>query len=98
MHSTLNTPREGHADLQDKYDAFSHTTSQKLATQAAELTVPEVKSSPPPPRRTKQLRLSAPKLSLCNLHPVLPPSRRATSRDTKPKRQAASVLRAGLTR
>lgn len=101
MRSTLSTLQEGHANLQDKYDAFSHTTSQKLAIQAAELTAPEVKSSPSPPRRTrrtKQLRLSAPKLSLCNLHSVLPPSRRATSRDTNPKRQAASMLRAELTR
>ena len=33
----MNALQEDHADLQDKYDALSHTTSQKLATQAAEL-------------------------------------------------------------
>ncbi|KAH9957583.1 hypothetical protein BC827DRAFT_1224448 [Russula dissimulans] len=38
LRSALGTLQEEHADLQDKYDALSHTTSQKLATQAAELT------------------------------------------------------------
>jgi hypothetical protein len=37
----LNALKEDHADLQDKYDALSHTTSQKLANQAAELTAHE---------------------------------------------------------
>jgi len=37
----LNALQEDHADLQDKYDALSHTTSQKLATQTAELTARE---------------------------------------------------------
>ena len=37
----MSTLQEDHADLQDKYDALSHTTTQKLATQAAELTARE---------------------------------------------------------
>jgi mitotic spindle assembly checkpoint protein MAD1 len=38
LRSALGTLQEEHSDLQDKYDALSHATSQKLATQAAELT------------------------------------------------------------
>ena len=37
----MNALQEDHADLQDKFDALSHTTSQKLAIQAAELTARE---------------------------------------------------------
>lgn len=37
----MNTLQEDHADLQDKYDSLSHTTTQKLAVQAAELTARE---------------------------------------------------------
>ena len=37
LRSALNTLQEDHADLQDKYDSLSHTTTQKLAVQAAEL-------------------------------------------------------------
>lgn len=37
----MNTLQEDHADLQDKYDSLSHTTTQKLAAQAAELTARE---------------------------------------------------------
>jgi mitotic spindle assembly checkpoint protein MAD1 len=37
----LSTLEEGHADLQDKYDSLTHTTTQKLAAQAAELTARE---------------------------------------------------------
>jgi len=37
LRSALGTLQEEHADLQDKHDALSHATSQKLATQAAEL-------------------------------------------------------------
>ena len=33
--------QEDHADLQDKYDTLSHTTTQKSATQSAELTARE---------------------------------------------------------
>ena len=38
LRSELSTLREDYADLQDKLDALSHSTSQKLAVQAAELT------------------------------------------------------------
>ncbi|KAH9021777.1 MAD-domain-containing protein [Lactarius pseudohatsudake] len=38
LRSELSTLKEDCADLQDKLDALSHTTSQKLAAQAAELT------------------------------------------------------------
>lgn len=41
LRSALNTLTEDHADLQDKYDALSHSTSQKLAAQAAQLTAHE---------------------------------------------------------
>jgi len=37
----LSTLKEEHADLKDTYDALSHSTTQKLATQAAELTARE---------------------------------------------------------
>jgi mitotic spindle assembly checkpoint protein MAD1 len=37
----LSTLQEDHADLKDKYDALSHSTTQKLAAQAAELTARE---------------------------------------------------------
>ena len=37
----MGTLQEDHADLKDKYDALSHTTTQKLAAQAAELTARE---------------------------------------------------------
>ena len=37
MRSALSGLQEDHADLQDKYDSISHTTTQKLAAQAAEL-------------------------------------------------------------
>ncbi len=37
----MNTLQEDHADLQDKYDSLSHSTTQKLAAQAAELTARE---------------------------------------------------------
>ncbi|KAI9435778.1 hypothetical protein H4582DRAFT_2079406 [Lactarius indigo] len=36
--SELSTLKEDYVDLQDRLDALSHTTSQNLATQAAELT------------------------------------------------------------
>ncbi|KAH8978120.1 MAD-domain-containing protein [Lactarius hatsudake] len=38
LRSELSALKEDYADLQDKLDALSHTTSQKLAAQAAELT------------------------------------------------------------
>ena len=38
LRSELSTLKEDYADLQDKLDALSHSTSQKLAAQAAELT------------------------------------------------------------
>jgi mitotic spindle assembly checkpoint protein MAD1 len=38
LRSELSTLKEDYADLQDKLDSLTHTTSQKLATQAAELT------------------------------------------------------------
>ncbi|KAH9165300.1 mitotic checkpoint protein-domain-containing protein [Lactarius sanguifluus] len=38
LRSELSALKEDYADLQDKVDALSHTTSQKLAAQAAELT------------------------------------------------------------
>jgi mitotic spindle assembly checkpoint protein MAD1 len=38
LRSDLSTLKEDYADLQDKLDALSHTTSQKLAAQVAELT------------------------------------------------------------
>ncbi|KAH9981796.1 spindle assembly checkpoint component Mad1 [Russula compacta] len=38
LRSALSTLQEDHADLQDKYDSLSRTTSQTLAAQAAELT------------------------------------------------------------
>jgi mitotic spindle assembly checkpoint protein MAD1 len=41
LRSELGTFKEDRADLQDKHDSLSHTTSQKLATQAAELTARE---------------------------------------------------------
>ena len=37
----MNTLQEDHGDLQDKYNSLSHTTTQKLAAQAAELTARE---------------------------------------------------------
>ena len=37
----LNTLQEDHAHLPDKYNTLSHTTSQKLAARAAELTARE---------------------------------------------------------
>jgi mitotic spindle assembly checkpoint protein MAD1 len=37
----LNTLQEDHADLQDKYDSLSHTTTKRLASQSAELTARE---------------------------------------------------------
>lgn len=37
----MSTLQEDHADLQDKYTSLSHTTAQKLAAQAAELTARE---------------------------------------------------------
>ncbi|KAH9987053.1 spindle assembly checkpoint component Mad1 [Russula vinacea] len=41
LRSALSTLQEDHADLNDKYDALSHATTQKLAAQAAELTARE---------------------------------------------------------
>jgi mitotic spindle assembly checkpoint protein MAD1 len=41
LRSALSTLQEDHADLNDKYDALSHTTTQKLAAQAADLTARE---------------------------------------------------------
>jgi mitotic spindle assembly checkpoint protein MAD1 len=41
LRSALSTLQEDHADLKDTYDALSHTTTQKLAAQAAELTARE---------------------------------------------------------
>ncbi|KAH9979345.1 hypothetical protein BGW80DRAFT_1455049 [Lactifluus volemus] len=41
LRSALNTLREDHADLQDKHDSLSHSTTQRLAAQAAELTAYE---------------------------------------------------------
>jgi mitotic spindle assembly checkpoint protein MAD1 len=41
LRSALSTLQEDHVDLQDKFDALSHTTSQKLAAQAAGLTAYE---------------------------------------------------------
>ncbi|KAH9165006.1 MAD-domain-containing protein [Lactarius sanguifluus] len=38
LRSELSALKEDHADLQDQLDALSHTTSQQLAAQAAELT------------------------------------------------------------
>ncbi|KAI0294902.1 mitotic checkpoint protein-domain-containing protein [Multifurca ochricompacta] len=38
LRSSLSILQEDHVDLQDKYDSLSHSTSQKIATQAAELT------------------------------------------------------------
>jgi mitotic spindle assembly checkpoint protein MAD1 len=38
LRSALNALQEDHADLKDKFDSLSHTTSQKLAAQAADLT------------------------------------------------------------
>jgi mitotic spindle assembly checkpoint protein MAD1 len=37
----LSALQEDHADLQDKYDSHSHTTTQKLAAQSAQLTARE---------------------------------------------------------
>ena len=39
LRSALNALQQDHLKLQDKYDALSHATFQKLAIQAAELTV-----------------------------------------------------------
>ena len=42
LRSELSTLKEDYADLQDKLNALSHSTSHKLATQAAELTSREL--------------------------------------------------------
>jgi seryl-tRNA synthetase len=38
LRTALNALQEDHTDLQDKFNTLSHTTSQKLAAQAADLT------------------------------------------------------------
>jgi seryl-tRNA synthetase len=38
LHTALNALQEDHANLQDKFNTLSHTTSQKLAAQAMDLT------------------------------------------------------------
>ena len=88
--SALNTFKEDHAYLPDKYDALSHTTSQKLAARAAELTVHERQVEPSPPSytmRMKQRYSTAPRLSTCNPHSMLTMPCRQISHGTMLKKQ-----------
>ena len=99
MRSILNALQEDHQDI---LRSLTHNIPKsQLATQAAELTVREVKSSPSHPsytRRTKQPCSTPPRFSSCNLHLMPTTPCRQTSRGTKPKKQVgpccASSLRA----
>lgn len=69
--SALSTLQEYHAYFQNKYDSLSHSTTQKLAAQVAELTPRERRVCSPSPqsciRRKKQPEPTAPRVYVWNL-------------------------------